>query len=123
MDNISAQAKKHIATVDLLRSVAWGLLALYVVVLLVAQQFVVGVFVVSQSEKSQILSQQFQSNEHLLSSIQEISNKKTSAEVVEGMREFYQTLGLTLPPLEVVELGSASEFLVRETQKKSRTSF
>lgn len=123
MANISAQAKKQLATIDLLRSIGWGLLALYVVVLLVAQQFIVGVFVIPPEEKAQIIQQKFQENEKIVLSIREISDKKTSTEVMVGIKSLYDALGLSMPPLEVVNLNSSGDFIVREAQKKSRTSF
>lgn len=123
MNKIDAQIKSRVANTDLARTVAWGVLALYVIALLIAQQFVESVFVVSQSEKSQIISQQFKGDEHLLTSLQEISDKKPSTEVVAALKELYLSLGLTSPQLEVVELSAEGDFMIRETHKNSRTSF
>lgn len=123
MNKIDAQSKSRVANTDLARTVAWGVLALYVIALLIAQQFVESVFVVSQGEKSQIISQQFKGDEHLLASLQEISNKKSSSEVVAELKELYISLGLTSPQLEVVQLSAEGDFMIREVHKNSRTSF
>lgn len=123
VNQVNAQSKSKLANTDLARAVAWGVLALYVVTLLIAQQFVESVFVVSQSERSQIISQQFRGDDHLLLSLQDIANKKTSAEVVSGLKDLYLSLGLTFPQLEVVELSDNGDFMIKEVHKNSRTSF